>query len=511
MRKPRLSRLQIWNMCFGFLGVQIGFGLQNANTSQIFQTLGADVDHIGLLWLAAPLTGLLVQPIIGHLSDKTWGPLGRRRPYFLIGAVLASAALAAMPFSPALWVAAMLLWVMDASINITMEPFRAFVGDLLPDEQRTAGFAMQSVFIGAGAVLASVLPWVFAYLGVANVAPPGHVPPSVILAFLVGAAGYFVAVLWTIVTTREYSPEQVAAFAADEAGPASDEEAPAARARWSRYILLGVIWLIAGAALTALIFELHLQKEVYVLGGGATLFGLALLGAGVLKAAKADDNGFSEVMADLLHMPRTMAQLAVVQFFTWFGMFAMWVYATPGVAERHFGAVDAHSALYNRGADWVGVLFAVYNGVAAVAAFLLPRLAARVGRRMGHAISVALGGLGLMSFLVIRDPNWLLAPMVGVGIAWASILSAPYAILSGALPARKMGVYMGIFNVFVVVPQILAGALLGGLLKSYAHGHALFALLAGGVSLLIAAAAVLFVSDPHDPKTKALSATAPNR
>jgi maltose/moltooligosaccharide transporter len=415
-----------------------------------------------------------------------------------------------MPFSPALWAAALLLWVMDASINITMEPFRAFVGDLLPDEQRTAGFAMQSVFIGAGAVLASVLPWVFAHLGVPDTAAPGHIPPTVVTAFLIGAAGYLGAVLWTIVTTREYSPQEMAAFAREEAKDSPAESPADGEARRTRYIPLGLLWVVAGAGLTASVWQLRLPKETYVVTVGAGAFGLALLLAALLKAAKATKNGFSEVMEDLLHMPRTMSQLAVVQFFTWFGLYALWVYTTTGVTERLYHTTDTHSAAYNQGADWVGVLFGVYNGVAAVAAFLLPRLAALVGRRTSHAISLALGGVGLASFLAIKDPNWLLAPMVGIGVAWASILSAPYAILSGALPAQKMGVYMGIFNIFIVVPQILAGTLLGGLLKAYAGaGHAMFALAAGGISMLIAAIATLFVSDPHDPKL--LSVKAPTR
>lgn len=499
MQKPRLSGLQIWNMCFGFFGVQIGFGLQNANASRIFQTLGADMDNIGFLWLAAPLTGLLVQPVIGHMGDKTWGPLGRRRPYFLVGAILASAGLVAMPYSPALWVAATLLWLLDASINITMEPFRAFVGDLLPDEQRTAGFAMQSVFIGAGAVLSSILPWLLAQVGVPNTAAPGHMPLNVTMAFLVGAAGYLAAVVWTIVTTREYSPDQLESFAKEAADAFGPEGAAAAAPRRTSYVLLGVIWVIAGAALTTAFWVLQLAKETFILSIGAMVFGLALLVAAMLKAIKATKNGFSEVIEDLLHMPKAMAQLAVVQFFTWFGFFAMWVYTTGGVAQHFFGSADTHSAAYNRGADWVGVLFGVYNGVAALAAFLLPVLAARIGRRASHAFALIIGGAGLASFLVIKDPNWLLVSMVGIGVAWASVLSAPYAILSGALPTQKMGVYMGIFNIFIVVPQFLAATLLGALLKAFSPGNALFALLIGGVSMLVAALTVLFVSDPHDP------------
>jgi len=495
MQKPRLSLLQIGNMCFGFFGVQIGFGLQNANTSRIFQTLGANVDNLAILWIAAPVTGLLVQPIIGHLSDKTWGPLGRRRPYFLFGALSASAALLIMPLSPALWVAAMTLWAIDASINITMEPFRAFVGDLLPEDQRTAGFAMQSFFIGSGAVLASALPWILTNgLGVSNVAPPGHVPPSVHCAFLIGAAGLISTVLWTVFTTHEYSPEQATAFASAET-PRLDKTLPSKSQGAAGYFAWGTACLLGGALFALVISGLRLEKELYILAGFFALFGAAQITAGALKASGAALNGFMALMDDLANMPKVMRQLAVVQFFSWFGLFAMWIYATPAVARHQFGAVDAVGARFNQGADWVGILFAVYNGIAALAAFGLPVLAARVGRKASHMISLVVGGLGLISFLLIRDPNLLLLSMVGVGIAWSSILSVPYSILSSAAPAEKMGVYMGIFNIFVVIPQILAATLLGLLLKVFFGGQPIDALLIGGVSLILAAGAVMFVAD----------------
>jgi maltose/moltooligosaccharide transporter len=484
-------------MCFGFLGVQIGFGLQTANTSRIFQTLGAQVDNLAFLWIAAPVTGLLVQPVIGYLSDRTWGRLGRRRPYFLVGAVLASLSLLLMPTSHALWAAAALLWILDASINVTMEPFRAFVGDLLPDEQRTQGFAMQSFFIGAGAVLASILPWLLTnVLGISNVAPAGVVPASVMWAYVIGAAGLILTVLWTVVSTREYAPDEVARFEAQAVEPEVAEAHPAGAAA---YGVWGALWLAGGSALTGAVFGLDLQKELYVLGVGAAAFGAALLVAGVLRTMKAARNGFTDILEDLAHMPKVMKQLAVVQLFTWFGLFAMWIYTTAAVAAHTFGATDASSKAFNQAGDWVGVLFGVYNGVAALAAFLLPVLAARVGRRAAHAISLGMGAVGLASFLVIRDPSWLLVSMVGVGVAWASILSAPYSILSGALPAGKMGVYMGIFNIFIVVPQILAATLLALLLKTFFASQPIWALLIGGLSLALSAVAVLFVSDPADP------------
>jgi len=496
-------------MCFGFLGVQIGFGLQNANTSRIFQTLGAQVDHLAILWIAAPVTGLLVQPVVGYLSDRTWGRFGRRRPYFLIGAVCAATGLLLMPFSPTLWVAAALLWIIDTSINITMEPFRAFVGDLLPDEQRTQGFAMQSVFIGAGAVVASILPWLLANgLGVSNVAPPGVMPPSVVWAYIIGAAGLILAVVWTVVSTREYSPDDVACFEKSKVQAETSPTTALGPRPTGAYGLWGTLWLAGGAILTGAVYSLGLDKELYILALGAAAFGAALLLAAALRARGTPRNGFSDILEDLMAMPTVMRQLAVVQLFSWFGLFAMWIYTTAAVAAHAFRATDTASKAFNQGADWVGVLFGVYNGVAALAAFLLPILAARVGRRAAHAISLALGAAGLASFLVIRDPAWLAASMIGVGIAWASILSAPYSILSGALPAGKMGVYMGLFNIFIVVPQILAATLLELLLKTFFGGQAIWALPVGGASLALAAVAVLFVSDLADPVAQRPSAGA---
>ncbi|MBO9709484.1 MAG: MFS transporter [Caulobacter sp.] len=503
MTKARLSFFQIWNMCFGFFGIQIGFGLQNANTSRIFQSLGVEVNHLAILWIAAPATGLLVQPVVGYLSDKTWGRLGRRRPYFLWGALATSAALLVMPNAPALWVAAAALWVMDASINITMEPFRAFVGDNLPDEQRATGFAMQSFFIGLGAVLASALPWMLTHwLHVANTAPAGQVPPSVHMAFYVGAAGLLLSVLWTVFTTREYSPDQIAAF--EVAERTAKGESPAEPEPPSRpvraYLVGGAVWGICGLGLAAVVLAARLEKELYILAALAVLFGLAQLAAGVLRARAAPANGFSEVIEDLFRMPATMRQLAVVQFFSWFALFAMWIYTTPAVAAFHFHAGDAASKAYNDGADWVGVLFAFYNGVAALAALLIPLIARALGRRLSHVLCLALGGLGLLAFPLIRQPALLWVPMIGVGFAWSSILSAPYSILSGAVPARKMGVYMGIFNFFIVVPQLLAATVLGLLLKAFFGGEAIWALVLGAGSMFAAALCVFAVDDPGEPK-----------
>jgi maltose/moltooligosaccharide transporter len=502
MTKARLNLFQIWNMCFGFFGIQIGFGLQNANTSRIFQTLGVDVNHLAILWIAAPATGLLVQPIIGHFSDKTWGRLGRRRPYFFWGAILTTAALLVMPHSPTLWVAAAALWVMDSSINITMEPFRAFVGDSLANDQRSTGYAMQSFFIGLGAVLASALPWILTNgFDVANTAPAGQIPDSVRIAFYVGGAGLLAAVMWTVFTTKEYSPDELAAFEraerADRIQDAADERRRSDPSMAS-YHGLGFGGLLAGLVLALLVWATGLEKELYVLAALLAAFGAAGLVGARLKRMSRTDNGFSEVLEDAFLMPATMRQLALVQFFSWFGLFAMWIYATPAVAAFHFHATDPTSKAYNDGADWVGVLFAVYNGVAALAALLIPTMVRLTNRRISHAICLALGALGLLSFLLIRQPGLLWIAMIGVGFAWSSILSAPYSILAGALPARKMGVYMGIFNVFIVIPQLLAATVLGLMLKTFFGGQAIWALVLGAASFLIAAISMLAVTDPDE-------------
>ena len=494
-RRPRLSGLAIWNMCVGFFGIQIGFGLQNANTSRIFQTLGAEVDSLAILWIAAPLTGLLVQPIIGHFSDRTWTRFGRRRPYFLVGAILTTLALIAMPNSPSLWFAAAMLWIMDASINITMEPFRAFVGDNLPEEQRTTGYAMQSFFIGAGAVFASILPWLLSNVfDVASTAPEGVVPLSVRIAFYVGAAGLFGAVLWTVLSTREYSPEQIAAFerARGLEPVAAGEEPPAKSVRG--WLTTGLVCAVLGALALVLIGLLDLEKELLILGGFALGFGLLLVAVGMMQRRRIT-NAATEIVNDVFRMPATMRGLAVVQFFSWFALFAMWIYTTAAVTSVHYGATDTTSAAYNQGADWVGVLMGVYNGVAALAAFALPVLARRIGRKATHALMLLFGAAGLAGIFLIREPGLLWLPMVGVGFAWASIVSMPYAILSGAVPDRKMGVYMGVFNIFIVVPQLLAATVLGLILRTMFDGQAIYALLLGAASFVLAAISALRVKE----------------
>lgn len=507
-KKPRLSFWQIWNMSFGFLGIQFGFALQNANVSRIFQTLGADIEDIPILWIAAPVTGLLVQPIIGHMSDKTWNRLGRRRPYFLAGAVLASLALIVMPNSPVLWVAAGMLWIMDASINISMEPFRAFVGDMLPSEQRTKGFAMQSFFIGLGAVVASALPYMMTnWFGFANTAPEGVIPPSVRWSFYIGAVVFFLSVLWTVISTKEYSPEELAAYeekkekelkAAEEEqvlDTAADDKkvGGSSKTRWG--LLSGLI----GAVLTLLVYYQNWEAEVYVMSLGLIVFGIIELVAGQMQKTGKTKNALVEIMDDFTKMPTTMVQLALVQFFSWFALFSMWIYSTAAVTDHVYGTTDTKSELYNTGADWVGVLFAVYNGLAAIVAFLLPVLAKYTSRKTTHMISLFLGGLGLLSMYFIKDPDLLLLSMVGVGIAWASILSMPYAILAGALPMNKMGIYMGIFNFFIVIPQIMAATILGFFTKELFDGQAIYTIMLGGFSMVLAGLLVQFVKDVDAP------------
>ena len=499
-QKPALSFLQIWNMCFGFLGIQMGFALQNANVSRIFQTLGAEIDDIPILWVAAPLTGLIVQPIIGYMSDRTWNRWGRRRPYFAIGAIFASLALFLMPNSSALWIAAGMLWIMDASINISMEPFRAFVGDNLPEKQRTSGFAMQTFFIGIGAVVASALPWMMTnWFDVANTAPPGEIPESVKLSFYIGGTAFFMAVMWTVLTSKEYSPEELEAF--DAARPPGHTAYDESLRPASAYRNGGIVWAVVGAIGWGAISFLNLDAQLYILAGGAVVFGGFQLVAANMRSANNTENAFYEIMHDLFHMPRVTRQLAVVQFFSWFALFAMWIYGTSAVASYHFGSTDVGSTAYNDGADWVGVLFAAYNGFAAIAAVAIPFIANRLGCRISHLFNLLLGGIGLLSFLFIRDPKLLLISMIGVGIAWASILSLPYALLSNNLPAHKMGIYMGIFNFFIVIPQLVAASVLGLVLRVFFDLQAIYGLAVGGVLMMVAGFMTLLVDKDAEPQS----------
>ena len=440
--KPNLRKADIWNMSMGFLGIQMGFALQNANASRILQTFGADVEHLSWFWLVAPITGMIVQPIVGHYSDNTWTRLGRRRPYFLAGAVLASLGLILMPnaglfaaFIPALWVGAGMLMIMDASFNIAMEPFRALVADKLPSSQRTLGFSVQTVLIGIGAVVGSWLPYILAEgFGWGKTAGEGEIPLNLIISFVVGAAILLGSILWTVVTTTEYSPEEIEEFDSEE-----------------------------------------LENEV----------------------VEEEKPSLIHIFKDFASMPETMKQLGLVQFFSWFALFSMWVFTTPAIAEHVFGVAkgDTSSPLFQEAGNWVGVIFGVYNAVSAVFAFFLPKIAASMGRKKTHAISLILGGLGLISIYFIQDKYWLLLSMVGIGIAWASILAMPYAILAGSIPAKKMGVYMGIFNFFITFPQIVNGIIGGPIVKHLYGGQAIWALVTAGVFMLLGAWSVMRVND----------------
>ncbi|OGS69283.1 MAG: MFS transporter [Flavobacteria bacterium RIFCSPLOWO2_12_FULL_35_11] len=444
MEKRKLSFWDIWNMSFGFLGIQMGFALQNANASRILQIFGADVHELSWFWVVAPLTGLIVQPIIGYYSDRTWTKLGRRRPYFLTGALLASMGLILMPnadmftaFLPALWVGAGMLMIMDASFNVAMEPFRALVADLLPSDQRTLGFSVQTILIGIGAVIGSWLPYALSnWFGVTNNAAEGEVPLNLLLSFVIGAGVLVASILVTVFTTNEYTPEETAQFSA----PASEEEIAA--------------------------------------GEKASLL---------------------DIFSDFKKMPLTMRQLSSVQFFSWFGLFGMWVFSTPAIAHHIYGlSLDDHGSAYQIAGDWVGILFGVYNAVSAVYAFFLPAIAKKIGRKLTHAVSLAFGGLGLISIYFVPNENWLFLSMFGIGIAWASILAMPYAILAGSIPAKKMGVYMGIFNFFIVIPQIINAIIGGPIVKYFYGGNPIYALIISGISLLIAAILVVRVKDVDD-------------
>jgi maltose/moltooligosaccharide transporter len=433
MQKPRLSFWQIWNMSFGFFGIQFGWGLQMANMSAIYQYLGAGESDIAFLWLAAPLTGLIVQPLVGYFSDRTWCGLGRRRPYFLVGAILSSLALIAMPNSGTVWMAAGLLWILDASVNVTMEPFRAFVGDMLPKEQRKSGFAMQSLLIGLGAVLSSSLPYILTnWFGVKSEGGEGRIPHTVQIAFYVGAFVFFLAVLYTILTTKEYPPEDPAAFA-------------------------------------------KMKAESAGLG-----------------------HAFTEIFSGIGSMPKTMRQLAVVQFFTWFALFCMWIYFVPAVATKIFGGAPG-SPEFQRGSEWGGVCFSIYNGTAFGFAFVLLALVRRFSARTIHRVCLITGGAGLALATVVKQPDLLVLSMVLVGIAWASILSMPYAMLANAIPTQKMGFYMGVFNFFIVIPQILASLGLGLMMKHLLGDNPMNAVLLGGGSMILAGLCVGLVSKDVDP------------
>lgn len=492
--RPRLAFWQIWNMSFGFLGIQFGFALQNANTSRIFETLGAEPSNLALYWLAAPITGLVVQPIIGYYSDRTWhSRWGRRRPYFALGAIFASMSLVLMPNSSALWMAVGVLWIMDASINVSMEPFRAFVGDKLPPSQRTRGFALQSFFIGTGAIVASFLPAIFSnWFDVSNTADPGVVPDSVRYSFYIGAAVLSLTVFWTVFSSTEYPPADIE----EQRRRHREKRRIENEELYKKKFLNTALLLIAvGLILSAVVYTTGLEKELYVLSVGLAIFGLTFLTSYYYISHGHSHAGIVHITRDFISMPQTMLQLAYVQFFSWFALFSMWIYTTPAVTSHIYHSTDPTSTAYNEGATQVSSLFGGYNGIAAIAAFMLPVVARYTSRRVTHLLALLCGGAGLISIYFITDPQWLWASMVGVGIAWASILSVPYAMLSGSLPAEKMGYYMGVFNFFIVIPQIVAGTILGFMLNKFFGGESIYILVAGGVSMIIAAFLNLLVED----------------
>ena len=441
-QQKKFSFWQIWNMSVGFFGIQFGWGLQMANTSAIFEKLGASAHQIPILWLAAPLTGLIVQPIIGNLSDNTWGPLGRRRPYFLVGAILSSIALVLMPNSSSLWMAAGLLWLLDTSANISMEPFRAFVGDLLPPSQRTKGFAMQSLFIGLGSVIASILPWFLTRtLKLGQLDSSGDIPLTVKVSFYIGAAVFLSTVLWTVLTTEERPPKDMKAFR---------------------------------------------KQQDRRLGIGSTL---------------------REISTAIRDMPLTMRQLAWVQGFSWLGMYCMFLYFPPAVAHNIFGAYNESAPMYAEGIEWAGVCIAVYNAVCFVVSLILPRISLAFSRQVTHALCLSLGGAGLISLQFVHDRYTLMISMVGVGCAWASMLAMPYAMLVGALPDKKSGIYMGIFNFFIVLPEIVASLGLSWMMEHWFNDDRMLAVVLGGGFMVLGAIATLRVQERNGVPAAAVAET----
>jgi maltose/moltooligosaccharide transporter len=492
--KPRQGFAGLWNISFGFFGIQIGFALQNANMSRIFQSLGTSLDDLPALWVAAPLTGLLVQPIIGHMSDRTWlGRLGRRRPYFLAGAILAAFALLVMPQAPVLLFAAVMLWVLDASLNVSMEPFRAFVGDMLRKDQHGAGYAVQTAFIGAGAVVGSIFPWLLEKWGVSNEAPLGAIPDTVRYAFWFGGAALFAAVLWTVLTTREYTPDEMAAFD----GAAEEAEGHTMRVLAARTFASSLVWIAAGVVVIASVWQFDLKKEVYLLGALLAAYGMASIVAITMARAGRPANMLGHIVGDFSGMPDLMKRLALVQFFSWSALFIMWINTTPVVVQYFYGAPAVGTPAYQTGANWVDVLFATYNGVAAIVALtLLPVVAARIGRARTHTLALLCGAAGYASFFAFRDPRMLVVSEIGIGIAWASILAMPYAILASSLPQRKLGVYMGLFNVFVVVPQLLVATVMGSIMRAFFPADPIWTMAFAAGVLVLAALAMLRVKEP---------------
>jgi maltose/moltooligosaccharide transporter len=482
--KPHLSRWQIFSICLGAFGIQFGFALPQANATRIFQNLGASLDNVPLLFLAGPITGLIVQPLVGYYSDRTWTRYGRRRPYFLAGAALAAATLFAMPNATTLWLAVLMLWVLDASLNFTMGPFRAFVADQMSAEQRATGYLMYMFFASVGAVVGSLLPWMFTVLGVSAHAPAGEISLAVKYAFGVGSVLMIAAVCWSAFTSREFPPEMLEKFDSAELHPDIDRS-PAKMRRHA------FVWLALGSAGLLFAWLAGVRAALYVLVCASLAYGAFLLAASRMKS----ENAFTTILGELDSMSASMRWLALVQFCSWFTLFAVFVYTTPAVAMMQFGGSVPGTEGYEAGANWVGVLFATYNALAAGAAMIIPYFVRRNGIRSVHRVNLWIGTAGLLSMMLIRDPEWLLVSMIGLGLAWASIISLPYAMLANSLPSRKMGVNIGIFNIFIVIPQLLAASVLPLLLDVFAGGDPSFALVIGAIGWFLAGVAVLHVKD----------------
>ncbi len=482
--KPHLSAWQVSNICVGAFGIQFGFALPQANATRIFQHLGASLDSIPLLWLAGPITGLIIQPLVGYYSDRTWTRCGRRRPYFMTGAALAAGTLFALPNATTLWAAVLMLWLLDASLNLTMGPFRAFVADQMSAEQRAGGYLTYMSFASVGAVIGSLLPWGFAQLGVASYAPAGEINAAVKYAFYAGATFLLLAVSWSALRTREFPPEMLDQFD-DGADDRRDARSPVDTRRHAWF------WLGLGFIGLLVVWFANARAALYVLVGASLVYGGFLLLASRLRT----ENAFTTILREMASMSSSMRWLALVQFCSWFSLFAIFVYTAPAVAKLHFGASGPGSAAYEAGANWAGVLFATYNGLAVVAALVIPYFVRRFGTALAHRINLWAGAVGLLSMLWIREAEWLLVSMIGLGFAWASIISLPYAMLANNLPARKMGVNFGIFNIFIVIPQLLAVGVMASLLDLFADGDPSFALIIGAIGWFFAGLAVLRVGD----------------
>lgn len=423
-------------MSFGFLGIQYGFGLQQANLSPIFRYLGADEANLPILWLAGPMTGLIIQPIIGAMSDKTWTRFGRRRPYFLIGALVGSIAVLLMPYSPVLWIAVSLFWILDAAMNMAMEPYRAMVGDKLNETQRTVGFSVQSFMIAAGQILAGLMPLILGYLGIATVAAGHGVPDIVKYSFVIGVVAMLSTVLWTFFTTDEYPPEDIEAF-----------------------------------------------RKMQAQSGGVL-------------------NAFTEILHAVREMPDAIRKLWWVKLATWYGMPLMWQYLGLSIARHCFNAPTPDSPGFEAASQWGGVALTVMNITTVVMAILIPSIVRIMGTKLTYAVFLAIGGVGFLSMQLTQDINLVLGCMTMVGVAWSAIITMPFIIATNAVPAHRIGVYMGLLNAFICIPQIINMLTVGSYYDTILMGDPRNALALLGICLLLGAVACTFLKvDDNKPVT----------